>query len=86
MGWRSGHLNTVRDSFVPYFVKDKSMRTEELLGEFVEILDGLQFKAGSFLKWQVSGCLLWILHHTSIVDMKVNKEQPYVILDEVSII
>ena len=67
--------------FVPYFVKDKSMRTEELLGEFVEILDGLQFKGRIVLemgRFLAASCGYYI---TSIVDMKVNKEQPYVILD-----
>ena len=67
--------------FVPYFVKDKSMRTEELLGEFGEILDGLQFKGRIVLemgRFLAASCGYYI---TSIVDMKVNKEQPYVILD-----
>ena len=67
--------------FVPYFVKDKSMRTEELLGEFVEILDELQFKGRIVLemgRFLAASCGYYI---TSIVDMKVNKEQPYVILD-----
>lgn len=67
--------------FVPYFVKDKSMRTEELLGEFGEILDELQFKGRIVLemgRFLAASCGYYI---TSIVDMKVNKEQPYVILD-----
>ena len=67
--------------FVPYFVKDKSMRTEELLGEFGEILDGLQFKGRIVLemgRFLAASCGYYI---TSIVDMKVNKEQPYVILE-----
>ena len=67
--------------FVPYFVKDKSERTEDLLGEFKKILEALQFHGKIVLemgRFLAASCGYYI---TSIVDMKVNKEQPYVILD-----
>ena len=67
--------------FVPYFVKDKSERTEDLLGEFKKILEALQFHGKIVLemgRFLAAACGYYI---TSIVDMKVNKEQPYVILD-----
>ena len=67
--------------FVPYFVKDKSERTEDLLEEFKKILEALQFHGKIVLemgRFLAASCGYYI---TSIVDMKVNKEQPYAILD-----
>ena len=46
-----------------YFVKDKSERTEDLLGEFKKILEALQFHGKIAEYGQISGCRLWILHH-----------------------
>ena len=67
--------------FVPYFVKDKSEKTEAVLGEFKNILEALKFDGKIILemgRFLAAACGYYI---TSIVDMKVNKEQPYVILD-----
>lgn len=67
--------------FVPYFVKDKNEQTEDLLGEFGEILETMQFRGRIVLemgRFLAASCGYYV---ASIVDMKVNKEQPYVILD-----
>lgn len=67
--------------FVPYFKKDRCTETETVLAEFKKILDELAFKGNIVLemgRFLAAFCGYYI---TSIVDMKVNKEQPYVILD-----
>ena len=67
--------------FVPYFKKDKSEDVENVLGEFREILEGLDFKGKVVLemgRFLAAACGYYV---TSIVDMKVNKGQPYVIMD-----
>ena len=67
--------------FVPYFKKDKSEDVGNVLGEFREILEGLDFKGKVVLemgRFLAAACGYYV---TSIVDMKVNKGQPYVIMD-----
>ena len=67
--------------FVSYFKKDKSEDVENVLGEFREILEGLDFKGKVVLemgRFLAAACGYYV---TSIVDMKVNKGQPYVIMD-----
>ena len=67
--------------FVPYFKKDKSEDVEDVLGEFKELLECLKFKGKVVLemgRFLAATCGYYV---TSIVDMKVNKDQPYVIMD-----
>ena len=67
--------------FVPYFKKDKSEEVEDVLGEFKELLECLKFKGKVVLemgRFLAATCGYYV---TSIVDMKVNKDQPYVIMD-----
>ena len=67
--------------FVPYFKKDKSEDVENVLGEFKELLECLKFKGKVVLemgRFLAATCGYYV---TSIVDMKVNKDQPYVIMD-----
>ena len=67
--------------FVPYFKKDKSEDVEDVLGEFKELLECLKFKVKVVLemgRFLAATCGYYV---TSIVDMKVNKDQPYVIMD-----
>lgn len=67
--------------FVPYFKKDKSEDAEDVLGEFKELLECLKFKGKVVLemgRFLAATCGYYV---TSIVDMKVNKDQPYVIMD-----
>ena len=67
--------------FVPYFKKDKSEDVEDVLGEFKELLECLKFKGMVVLemgRFLAATCGYYV---TSIVDMKVNKDQPYVIMD-----
>ena len=67
--------------FVPYFKKDKSGDVEDVLGEFKELLECLKFKGKVVLemgRFLAATCGYYV---TSIVDMKVNKDQPYVIMD-----
>ena len=67
--------------FVPYFKKDKSEDVENILSEFRALLESLNFKGKVVLemgRFLVAACGYYV---TSIVDMKVNKEQPYVIMD-----
>lgn len=67
--------------FVPYFKKDKAEEMEAVLGEFRALLDGLEFKSRIVLemgRFLAAACGYYV---TSIVDMKVNKEQPYIIMD-----
>ena len=67
--------------FVPYFKKDKSEDVEDVLGEFKELLECLKFKGKVVLelgRFLGATCGYYV---TSIVDMKVNKDQPYVIMD-----
>ena len=54
---------------------------EAVLGEFRALLDGLEFKSRIVLemgRFLAAACGYYV---TSIVDMKVNKEQPYIIMD-----
>ena len=67
--------------FVPYFKKDKSEDVENILSEFRALLESLNFKGKVVLemgRFLAAACGYYV---TSIVDMKVNKEQPYVIMD-----
>ena len=67
--------------FVPYFKKDKSEDVENVLSEFRVLLESLNFKGKVVLemgRFLAAACGYYV---TSIVDMKVNKEQPYVIMD-----
>ena len=67
--------------FVPCFKKDKSEDVEDVLGEFKELLECLKFKGKVVLemgRFLAATCGYYV---TSIVDMKVNKDQPYVIMD-----
>ena len=67
--------------FVPNFKKDKSEDVEDVLGEFKELLECLKFKGKVVLemgRFLAATCGYYV---TSIVDMKVNKDQPYVIMD-----
>ena len=67
--------------FVPYFKKDKSEDVEDVLSEFKELLECLKFKGKVVLemgRFLAATCGYYV---TSIVDMKVNKDQPYVIMD-----
>lgn len=67
--------------FAPYFVKDKEEPVEELLGEFGKILDGLTFGGNVILEMGRYLAYLCGFYLTSIVDMKVNHEQSYAIVD-----
>ena len=61
--------------------KDKAEEMEAVLGEFRALLDGLEFKSRIVLemgRFLAAACGYYV---TSIVDMKVNKEQPYIIMD-----
>ena len=67
--------------FVPYFKKDKSEDVENILSEFRALLESLNFRGKVVLemgRFLAAACGYYV---TSIVDMKVNKEQPYVIMD-----
>ena len=67
--------------FVPYFKKDKSEDVENILSEFRALLESLNFKGKVVLemgRFLAAACGYYV---TSIVDMKVNKEQPYIIMD-----
>lgn len=67
--------------FVPYFKKDKSEDVENILSEFRALLESLNFNGKVVLemgRFLAAACGYYV---TSIVDMKVNKEQPYVIMD-----
>ena len=67
--------------FVPYFKKDKSEDVENILSEFRALLESLNFKCKVVLemgRFLAATCGYYV---TSIVDMKVNKDQPYVIMD-----
>ena len=67
--------------FVPYFKKDKSEDVEDVLGEFKELLECLKFKGKVVLEMGRFLAATCGYYETSIVDMKVNKDQPYVIMD-----
>ena len=80
-GFEAQELEYGPGFFVPYFKKDKSEDVENVLGEFREILEGLDFKGKVVLemgRFLAAACGYYV---TSIVDMKVNKGQPYVIMD-----
>ena len=67
--------------FVPYFKKDKSEDVANILSEFRALLEILNFRCKVVLemgRFLAAACGYYV---TSIVDMKVNKEQPYVIMD-----
>ena len=67
--------------FVPYFKKDKSEDVENILSEFRALLESLNFNGKVVLemgRFLAAACGYYV---TSIVDMKVNKVQPYVIMD-----
>lgn len=81
MVFRRRYWNMVRASLYPYFKKDKAEEMEAVLGEFRALLDGLEFKSRIVLemgRFLAAACGYYV---TSIVDMKVNKEQPYIIMD-----
>lgn len=67
--------------FVPYFKKDREESVEEVLGSFGEIPGKLHFSGkiilemGRFLAWSCGYYL------TSVADKKVNRGEPYLILD-----
>ena len=63
------------------FKKDKSEDVENILSEFRALLESLNFRGKVVLemgRFLAAACGYYV---TSIVDMKVNKEQPYVIMD-----
>lgn len=78
------HVNTLEYGpgfFVPYFIKEKTEKIEDLLEEFKRILESLHFHGRIVLemgRFLAASCGYYV---TSIVDMKVNKEQSYAILD-----
>ena len=80
-GFQAQELEYGPGFFAPYFVKDKEEPVEELLGEFGKILDGLTFGGNVILEMGRYLAYLCGFYLTSIVDMKVNHEQSYAIVD-----